>query len=345
MRPSWIFGSAVAALAIAAFAMAAGVGAPAAGKPAETPETLPGPTLLANDLLVLPGQDVVLAASLRETVSATTTGSVSRLRGLEGKRLRFLYGQTLLGEVHTNSRGDAQVRWKVPDKPGDYALTVAIASQDQPDKPIADAALVVAARPKDVAILVVGLDKSLVAAGFSRVLAGDAKPVADSSAVLQRLAEKHTVVYLADRSEFLGNLGRRWLAENGFPLGPVMAFTAGDLPSDGLPMKNTRVAELRKTFANVAAVISDKPSAAKAWADSGLRSVLMLQVDWTQKDPVAFEKAAADLAALPHAVQAVTDWQQVEAIFRKGESFPKADMEKRLRDAAKNLRGQAGSLP
>jgi hypothetical protein len=290
-----------------------------------------GPVLLANDLLVTADQEVTLAASLRKDL---------RLDGVEGKRLQFLVGDTVLGEVRTNKNGDAIVKWKTPEKPGDYTVRIRVNAEDQPSRPIEDVTLLVAARTQDTSIIVVDLDKTVVASGFVRVLLGDAKPMDGASLVLQRLAKTSTIVYLTQRPDFLGALSKRWLTQNAFPPGPVLTTSTGTLLVGSGPYKNTRLAEIKKTFANVAAGIGDKFSDAKAYADNGLHSILILQVDWTETDPKVYEKLAADLAALPDAVQVVTNWSQISAALLDKATFSKAAVEQRLRDVAKDLRSR-----
>jgi hypothetical protein len=329
------YGRWVAAILLATVGLAAG-GAPAAdpADPVDLARQRLGAVILANDILVEPGQEVSLAVTLR-------TGL--KLQGVENKRLRFLLGDVLLGEVRSNHLGDAALKWKVPDKPGEYVLRIALAAPDQPAKPVADAALLVAAWPKDASIAVIDLDRTLTDAGFGQVLQGDAKAMPGAALVVQRLAKTNRIVYLAYRPDFLGALGKRWLADNAFPAGPVVAAAGNALLAGPGPAKNLRVAEIRKTYPKVAVGIGDKPSDAKAWADAGMTAVLLVQVDWAGDDPKVYDRLADDLAACPEAVQVVTNWSQIASILFDRATLPKREMEKRLRDVAKNLRGRSGA--
>jgi hypothetical protein len=145
-------------------------------------------------------------------------------------------------------------------------------------------------------------------------------------------------VYLTQRPDFLAPSSKRWLAENAFPPGPVLTTTMETLLAGSGPYKTSRLQAIRKTFPNVVAGIGDKFSDAKAYADNGVRPILIMQVDWSRDNPEDFEKPAAELAALPDLVQVVTDWSQISSLLFEKASFPKQDMEKRLRDAAKELR-------
>ena len=290
-----------------------------------------GPVLLARDLLVEPDAEVTLEASLR-------TGL--RLTGIEGKRIQFLLADEPIGEVRSNRTGDVALRWKAPAKPGDSVIKVRVNPQDQPAQPIEDTELLVAARKADTPIAVVDLDKTVVASGFAWVLLGDARPMAGANLVLGRLAKTHTIVYLTHRPDFLGALSRKWLATNGFPTGPVLTSTLGGLMAGSLTYKNARLEAVRQTFKNVAVGIGDKASDAKVYADNGLRSILILQVDWSDDEAEDYEKLAAELAALPDSVQVVTNWAQVSDVLFNKAAFLKRDMENRLRDVARELRAR-----
>jgi hypothetical protein len=291
-----------------------------------------GPVLLARDLLVEPDAEVTLEASLR-------TGL--RLTGIEGKRIQFLLADEPIGEVRSNRTGDVALRWKAPAKPGDSVIKVRVNPQDQPAQPIEDTELLVAARKADTPIAIVDLDKTVVASGFAWVLLGDARPMAGANLVLGRLAKTHTIVYLTHRPDFLGALSRKWLATNGFPTGPVLTSTLGGLMAGSLTYKNARLEAVRQTFKNVAVGIGDKVSDAKVYADNGLRSILILQVDWSDDKAEDYEKLAAELAALPDSVQVVTNWAQVSDVLFNKAAFLKRDMENRLRDVARELRGRS----
>ena len=79
-------------------------------------------------------------------------------------------------------------------------------------------------------------------------------------------------------------------------------------------------------------------SDAKVYVDNGVRSILMFQPDWSEDEPEKFEKLADELAALPDSVQVVTNWREVAAVCFEKATFPRQNMEKRLRDTARDLR-------
>ncbi|HUS46040.1 MAG TPA: hypothetical protein VM219_08425 [Phycisphaerae bacterium] len=320
-------------LMIACLAMAgAATPRPASGGIGDLVDSIRGrlePVLLAYDLLVPPGEEVALKASLR-------TGF--RLEGIEGKRIRFLFGEELIGQAGTDERGDAAVAWKAPAEPGDYRITVRVHPEDQPKREAADAELLVVARPSDARIVIVDLDKTVVASGFVRVLAGGAKPMPGAGVVLDRLAEDHTVAYLTHRPDFLGTSSKQWLARHRFPSGPVLTSTLGGLLSGSGAYKAERLSALTQTFRNVVVGIGDKISDVRAYAENNLRAVLILHVDWSEDDPEDYEELADELADLPDGIHVVTNWSQIADILFHAATHSKQDMEDRLRAIARDLR-------
>jgi len=285
--------------------------------------------LLPSDLIVEPGKEVQLKASLR-------TGL--RLEGIPGKRIRFFRDDKLVGESRTDDDGNATAAWQVPPEPGDYLFAVRIHPDDQPKRPAPDAELLVAARPADAKIVVTDLDKTVVASGFLRVLAGGAKPMPGAAVVLERLAKDHTIVYLTHRPDVLGPSSRKWLAENQFPRGPVLTSTASGFLAGSERYKTDRLDDLKRTFKNLAVGIGDKLSDAQAYVQNNVKSILILDVDWSKDDWKDYQKLADRLAQLPDTVEVVTNWSEIAKILFENAHYPKEEMEKRLREVAAKLR-------
>ena len=288
-----------------------------------------GSALLAHDVLAEPGTEVTLEAGLRSGL---------RLTGEEGRRIQFHLDERRLGEVPSDTDGNAAVRWTAPETCGDYVIRVRIKPDDQPDKPVEETQLLVAVRKPDTPMVVVDLDKTVVASGFAWVLLGGAKPMTGANVVLERLAKAHTIVYLTHRPDFLGPKSKRWLTENRFPTGPVLTSTLGGFLKGSGDYKAGRIASLKRTYPNLAVGIGDKISDARAYADHGLASILILHVDWSEDDPEDYEKLVGELASLPQAVHVVTNWSDVSAILFEKATRPKQAMEARLRQVARDLR-------
>ncbi len=317
--------------AVAAFALAAGACHPSArGGIGDWLQDLRKRwVVLTYDLLVEPGKAVSLRASLR-------TGF--RFDGIEAKRLRFYLDKQFLGERVTDDDGDAAIEFAVPEKPGDYRIRVGLHPDDQPEKTVSDATLLVAARRPDAPIAIVDLDKTVVASSFAYVLVGKAKPMPDSASVLRRLDKDHTIVYLTHRPDFLSHASKTWLRTHGFPRGPVLTSTLAGMVEGSGTFKTERLAALRQTFQKIQIGIGDKFSDAQAYARNGMRSVLILPVDWSEDDPEDYEEIAEEVRELPASVQIVSDWKQVSGILFRDETYPRDRMLERLRSVARRLR-------
>jgi hypothetical protein len=292
-----------------------------------------GPVLLARDVLCRPGEEVLLHASLRDGF---------RVTGMAGVRIQFHLDERRIEQLTSDGDGDVQVRWKAPAEPGDYAIRVRVKPDDQPSEgdEIAPARLLVSVRKPDTPIVIVDLDKTLVASGFGTVLLGgtSAKPMEGSKVVLDRLATDHTIVYLTHRPDFLGPTSKNWLQTHGYPAGPLLTSTLGGLIEGSGEFKTERLQDLARNFTNLKVGIGDKTSDARAYAALGLVSVLILPVDWSEDDPDDFEDLAADLAALPAGVHVVTNWSDVAQVLFSGAVRPAQPMIQRLRGVAGDLR-------
>jgi hypothetical protein len=326
MRPRLAISILTALAALSAAALDAPAGIPNA---VEAVRSRLDPVLLTYDLLVEPGKDVALEAAYKSGL---------RLQGVEGKRLRFRLGEKLLGEAATDREGHAAIPWKVPEAAGDYVITVRLDPADQPERPVPGGRILVAARKSDAKLAVIDLDKTLVASGFGRVLAGGAKPMEGAGVVVSRLAKDHTIIYLTHRPDLLAPESKAWLAENGFPVGPLLTSTLASLMTGSGAYKSDRLEAIRKTYPNVEAGIGDKFSDARAYAQNGARAILILHVNWAKDDPQYFDKLADQLDALPDPVEVVTNWAQIaDVLFAKAHQA-KGELAKRLRDVAAELR-------
>jgi hypothetical protein len=290
------------------------------------------PHFLTYDLLVEPDKDVALEASLRSGV---------RVIGIGGKRVQFVLDGAALGEATTDKHGNAALAWKVPAKAGDYLITVQVHPEDQPKKPIAPAELLVCARAADAPMIAVDLDKTVVQSGFGHVLLGTAVAMPDAAAALTATATAHAIIYLTQRPDFMGPESKRWLTDHGFPRGPMLTTTLGNLLVASGKYKSGRLEDIRRTFPNVVAGVGDKFSDAKAYADNGLRPILILAVAWSEDKPEYFERLARQLADLPDTTQIVTNWQEAASVLSGKLEYTKKAMETRLRDAAQALRSKA----
>jgi len=279
--------------------------------------------LTVRDAVAPPGKEVPLVARLQE-------GDL--LRGRQGHVLRFKRGDDLFKAAETDADGEARVTF-TPEAPGDHVFTIEVAAAGLPDDPPDPRDLLVACRSPDTRMVIVDLDKTVVASGFHTVLFGNPEPMPGSVEVLKRLAADRTVIYLTHRPDYFGPKSKRWLWAQGYPRGPVLLSTEGSFLKGSGTFKRDMLQALKKDFAKVEVGIGDKFSDVEAYHAAGMTAILILPVP---KDPTAeqLDELAEQVAALAEAIHVVTGWDQVEAILLAGKSYPPGPMAKDLRDRA-----------
>jgi hypothetical protein len=279
------------------------------------------------DGLALPGEEVPLRARLQ-------AGDL--LRGQAGKVVRFSRDAALYKASETDDDGAAVVTF-TPGEPGDYRFVAEVAPTGLPDEPPKPSELLIACRKADAPMVVVDLDKTVVASGFQTVLLGNPDPMPGSAEVLGRLARDRTIVFLTHRPDYFGPKSKQWLRARGYPAGPVLLSTVGGFLKGSGTYKSDAIKALRQRFKGIEIGIGDKASDAKAYRDNGMKSFLIVQVPGGASAK-QLEALADSLKGLPDDIQAVTGWDQIEkALFDKA-SFPSSAMESRLRDLAKERR-------
>ena len=137
-----------------------------------------------------------------------------------GVPIRFERDGRTVAQVPTDDEGYAAFAF-TPDAPGDYVFTASLAPGVTPDPP-PPAQVLVTCRDAAAPLLIVDLDKTVVASGFKTVLWGEPEPMPDSQDVLARLGQDFTVVYLTFRVDYLGPKTRDWLCRHDYPCGPVL---------------------------------------------------------------------------------------------------------------------------
>jgi len=282
---------------------------------------------VTKDALVRPGEDVTLEGRLQ---------GGEFLHPMAGHVVRFYRDGALIGAAETNDDGVARLTVRA-DGVGDTRFVVDVAPAGFAEAPPEAQELLVACRSAETPMVVVDLDKTLVASGFHVVLVGDPEPMAGSVGVLTRLAQTHTIVYLTHRPDYFGITSKRWLARHGYPPGPVLLSTVrGWLQGSG-QFKRQMLASLRERFPGLSIGIGDKISDAAAYRAEGLAAFLILPVD-EGASPDAIHDLADRVAALDDTVQVVTTWREIEqGLFEKAR-FPRDRMVDRLRDLAQQRR-------
>lgn len=253
------------------------------------------------------------------------------LRGQPGLAVRFYRDGRLFRVAETSNDGTAAVTF-TPDAPGDYEFVVQVAAAGLRQMPPEPETLLVACRAPDAPMAVVDLDKTVVASGFEAVLLGSPKPMAESQRVLGRLAQTRSIIYLTHRPDYFGPKSRRWLADNGFPRGPLLLSTLGGFLKGSEAFKAGRIAELQETFSKIEIGIGDKISDGQAYLDSGMRAIVILDIppEGEPDRPAELEAIAKELGSLGDKAQVVTGWDQVEKALFDGASYPPLAMREHL---------------
>ncbi|MGB2936882.1 MAG: hypothetical protein WBD05_01585 [Phycisphaerae bacterium] len=286
----------------------------------------------AYDAVALPGENVALRARLQ---------GGDFLRDQPGYVVRFRKNGTFYKAAETDSDGFATATF-TPEAPGDYVLRADLSPNGFPHEPPAPTSLLVRCRAAETPMLIVDLDKTLVASGFEQVLLGEPEPMPDSPAVMKRLAERYMVVYLTHRPDMFGPKSKMWLREHGYPTGPLLLSDVGGFLKGSGAFKSAVLADLRRRFKGKAVGIGDKVSDAIAYHENGLQAFFILEVA-EDAAPDALRRSAQSLEALPEAVQVVTGWNQIEKTVFNGLSFPPSSMRRRLRELADDLDEKQGA--
>jgi len=289
-----------------------------------------GTTLLTTlDVLAVPGQPVDLTARLQH-------GDL--LQGKPGYVVRFFGKRGLYRATETDDGGVARVAF-TPAKAGEYPFTVSVSPIGIADDPPAEQRMTVWCRKPDTPIVVVDLDKTVVASGFDTVLlgrAGQAEPMPHSQEVLRRLAATHTILYLTHRPDYFSIKSRSWLTEHKYPPGPLLLSSLSGFLSGSETFKSRMLAGLRKHFTNMKIGIGDKIGDGMAYHTNGLRAFVIVRIPGGRAAE-ELRDVAKDVDALPAAVSVVTGWDQVSRILEGRAAHPPSVVAMELRSAADAL--------
>jgi len=236
-----------------------------------------------------------------------------------GYAIRFYRRGNLYKVAETDDNGLATASF-TPDRPGDYTFVARVAPIGITDLP-APAHIRITCRHPDDPIVVVDMDKTIVASGFHLVLIGDPAPADRSAEVLHRIADNHTVIYLTHRPDYFALKSKQWLQRHDYPPGPVLLAGVSEFLRGSRSYKTRMLSRLKQKFHNIKAGIGDKISDAVAYHENHIDAYLiLLNVD--PDDPEKAEQLARSLALLPESMHVVTDWDQIEQAFFQGRAFP-----------------------
>lgn len=279
--------------------------------------------------LLLQGFDVLARPGGAVTLTARVQGG-DYLAGMEGYLVGFYRLDHKLGEIRTDEDGFAEMAF-TPAEAGDHVVLARLEDPDVRKYAIEAVEIVVAAREPSARMLVVDLDRTLVAGGFGQVVAGQAEPLADSERVLDRAARGRTLIYLTHRPDIFTEHTKAWLRKYDYPLGPVLTSTLSEYFKGSEGFKSAAIGELKKAFPGIEIGIGDKIADVQAYTANGMHAVLIIHPD-NMKTPETVRSWIDDLAGLPAEVDVVWSWAMAEKVLLDGARCPVAEAMEMLRE-------------
>ena len=286
------------------------------------------------DAVAVPNEEVAVRARLQ---------GGDFLSAKSGHVVRFYREDTLFRAAETDDDGVATVTFR-PTTVGDVHIRAELAAAGfDGGRPEAQE-LLVACRAPETPIVIVDMDRTVVADGFHAVLVGDPDPMDQSADVLAQLARTHTIIYLTHRPDAFSSKSKAWLKNNSYPPGPVLLSTARGFLSGSGEFKTGMLRELGERFSRIEIGIGDKVSDAAAYHANGLTAYLILPMPQS-RNPEPYEQLAEELSALDGAIQVVTTWQQVRSGLFEGAVFPPDETAASLMVTAARLRAEMPAQP
>jgi hypothetical protein len=270
--------------------------------------------LYGTDALTLPGEEATLEVRLAKG---------DFLDDQAGVPIVFTHqGEQIAREV-TDGQGTARLTVS-HGQAGDYFYQARVAKDAVLEEPLPEgisAEMLIRCRQGDQRLMVVDLDKTVVASGFDEVLIGDPQPMSNSADVLRRCSERWDIVYLTHRPEYFRTKSRQFLEKYGFPTGPLLLSRISGFVRGSGAYKRKVLESITARFNAVQVGVGDKYSDVEAYHAYGLRSYLILP-DRSDMDAEDLEDMLEQLRALPGDIQAVDDWRQVERGLFDGREYP-----------------------
>ncbi len=268
-----------------------------------------------TDALIVPGQTVVLEARVQKG---------DFLKDQAGVAMEFYHQGRRVKRDVTDAEGTARLTVNI-DSPGDYFYEARIADdaklEDLSDPEEVTAQMLIRCRRPDAPLMVVDLDKTVVASGFDQVLVGDPEPMRNAASVLRRCSQRWDVVYLTHRPQYFRTKSRQFLEDYGFPNGPLLLSELTSFIRGSGAFKRNILESITAKFKAVRIGVGDKFSDVEAYHAYGLESYLILP-DRSGMDREDLEDLRNNLRKLPDEIQAVDGWKEVEKALFQGNRYP-----------------------
>ncbi len=279
------------------------------------------PTLNVTDSLIQPGQTARIVIKLGRGFGRMTIESYSAVK----VSITDAGGNEVFSE-RTDQDGRMTFERKFR-KAGNYFFRARVEKKID-DKTVTPLLFCVYVRPKDSALVICDLDRTLVQSGFERVLAGLARPFDHAGDVLWRLVKERqmTVIYLTHRPDFFDASSRMWLRKNEFPPGPLFTSDLLGLIGGSGSFKAGQIARLKQKFPNLRLAIGDKYSDVAAYVENKVPSILIPHIKWSKEKRKYWQELLRNMKGVRGDVPVCGNWFEIEeAIFKKAK-FPPSRM-------------------
>lgn len=288
----------------------------------------------AQDLLALSDQSVRVQARVQ-------TGDF--LTGQQGLPVRFYLDGKLFKTTLTDTEGRAEVTF-TPPHTGDYRFAAELAGIgfSGPTPPRCE--ILLACRSNHSAMLIVDMDKTIVASGFQTVLFSDPLPADGSQEVLHQLAQSHTIIYLTHRPEYFGPKSKVWLRQKNFPQGPVILSSPSGFLKGSQAFKSAALQDLRTQFSRIEIGIGDKVSDALAYHENHMEAYLILLDLDTQNDRILSD-LLQQMHTMPEPIHVVTQWSQIDSALNQNTAYPPSQIITYIQSLLQSRKNQQGDQP
>ena len=195
-------------------------------------------------------------------------------KGIDDRDLQFFVDGRSVGDDETNDEGYARLKRRFGSA-GAHRLEVRY-TDDRGKAHSAEASVFVWGQDRPV--MAVDIDQT-VSQTKKRYLLGDgldrSKPLPGAARVLGELAGRFQVVYLTARPREMAVKTRRWLADHGFPPGPVLTWDIDEYKFSATEYKKERLDDLKDRFDHVTIGIGNAESDHKAYRRRKLLTILI----------------------------------------------------------------------
>ncbi|NIA21858.1 MAG: hypothetical protein GWP05_07830 [Anaerolineaceae bacterium] len=285
------------------------------------------PTLNVADALIQPGQTARIVIKLGRGFGRATVKSYPAVK----VSITDAGGNEVFSE-RTDQGGRMTFERKFR-KAGNYFFRARVEKKID-DKTVTPVLFCVYVRPKESALVICDLDRTLVQSGFERVLAGLARPFDHAGDVLWRLVKERqmTVIYLTQRPDFFDASSRMWLRRNEFPPGPLFTSDLKGLIGGSGSFKAGQIARLKQKFPNLRLAIGDKYSDIAAYAENKVPSILIPHIKWSKDKRKYWQKLLRNMKGIRGDVPVCRNWFEIEEAIFKKTRFPPSRMIDKIKE-------------